>query len=62
MKSLLVYIDILNGPASSSNYTDDGNETEVQKKTRSGIRDFVCPEIGLNEPLGKFDPTTNYNP
>lgn len=58
----IVYIDILNGPASSSNYTDDGNETEVQKKTRSGIRDFVCPEIGLNEPLGKFDPTTNYNP
>ena len=62
----IVYIDILNGPASSNAEsfaeTDEKKDKKQDTDSKSNIRNFVCPEIGIKEPLGKFDPTTEYHP
>lgn len=62
----IYYIDILNGPA-TSNVESFGEENEKDVKNKNPgakdvIKNFVCPEIGIKEPLGNFDTTNEYHP
>lgn len=62
----IYYIDILNGPATSNvesfGEADEKDAKNKNSDAKSSIRNFICPEIGINEPLGNFDPTTDYHP